>query len=163
MCIKTSVVAAACLAAAGAAHAAGTVEVSFDDSVPFTDAGIARYDKEATLQTLEQHLKALGQRHLADGQTLKVEVLDIDLAGRTRWLWGPAYEVRVMKDWVDPPRISLRYSLHADGRAIRSAEETVSDFGYLNRFTSRRFDGPLPHEKQMLDRWFRERFAEPRP
>jgi hypothetical protein len=161
MRLRTFAAASCWITAAVAAQAAGTVEVSFVDARHFSDAGIARYDEEANLRTLTGHLQALGQRHLADGQTLKIEVLDVDLAGRTRWLSSRADQIRVLRGLADPPRITLRYALQADGRVIRSAEETVSDLAYLDGVGSRFLDEPLPYEKRMLDRWFSERFAPP--
>ena len=64
----------------------------------FTDVGFATIDRERTLQSLTQHFEALGRR-LPDGQTLRVEVLDVNLAGEV-WPRGPS-EVRVLRGRAD--------------------------------------------------------------
>ena len=148
------------LAAAGAAHA-GTVTVSFTNSPSHRfAAGATPWEEQGNLQSLARHLESLGQRYLPAQQTLKIEVLDVDLAGEMRVGKRPSMrELRVAKGRADWPRITVRYTLESNGKVLRSAEETIADMDYTHHLSSSRGDEPLHHEKHMLDEWFRTRFA----
>jgi len=149
------------LVAAGAAHA-GTVTVSFTNSPShrFADAGATPWEEQSNLQSLARHLESLGQRYLPAQQTLKIEVLDVDLAGEMRLGKRPSVrELRVAKGSADWPRITVRYTLESNGKVLRSAEETIADMDYTHHLSSYRGDEPLHYEKRMLDEWFRTRFA----
>ena len=146
--------------AATTASAAGTVNVTFVDPERFYDAGNSKHDEPANLKVIEQHFKDLGQRYLPDGQVLNISVLDVDLAGYMKPLYGSAREVRVARGAADWPRIKVRYSLEAGGAPVKSAEETLADLNYGRHgqtylYTNR---DPLRYEKQMLDSWFQARF-----
>jgi hypothetical protein len=135
------------------------VTVSFPQPDKFTDAslnGPGRVGPDAPALTgLRQHLERLGQR-LPPGQTLRVTVLDVDLAGRYEpWrIDNPSLRVMTDSTW---PRLRLRYTLEQDGRVIAEAEETVSDLTYLTRARQARSGDRLFYEKAMLDDWFRQR------
>ena len=148
--------------ALGAAPAFAAVDVSFTDPERFTDIEASTLaDRQASLDVISRHLKRLGDRYLPASETLAIEVLDVDLAGRVRWT-RDARQIRVLNDRADWPSLRVRYTLSSGGKVIDSREETVSDMGYLigGRFAYE--SEPLPYEKRMLDRWFRERFADKR-
>ena len=147
------------LLAASVAQAAGTVQVSYVQPEQFADAGDARRDQEGNLRTLTRHLEALAGRHLGDGQTLRVEVLDVDLAGEVRPVLRLHQDVRVLKGSADWPRIKLRYTLESTGQAPRHGETTVADLAYLQRINRYHGNESLRYEKRMLDDWFSEQFA----
>ena len=150
------------LAAAGPAAAAGTATVTFVDPDRFTDAGQSRENPSerdlAVLRTeLEKHVEALAARYLGDGESLDIEVLDIDLAGR----FQPSArlnDVRIVRD-IDWPRLRLRSTLSRDGVAQRPVEERLSAPSFMmsiNRYSS---GDRLRYEKDMLDDWCRQRFG----
>lgn len=147
---------AAALATALSCRAAGLMEVNFVEPSKYIDAGSSAVDIERTTKALGEYLQSLG-RDLPDGQTLRIDVLDIDLAGWVRTT--PRADTRVLRGNADGPRIKLRYTLQADGRELAAGEETVADLYYLNP----RFRDPpqsnLPYEEQMLERWFEQRFG----
>ena len=152
-----------CLAAAAVSGAAaGTVTVSYVNAPGFADAGATAWEKDATLKALSEHLQALGQRHLPVEQALQVEVLDVDLAGELRPSRRAGQELRVVKGGADWPRIKLRYTLVADGKALLSGEERVVDMNYAAGLASQRNSDPLHFEKRMLDTWFKARLVERR-
>lgn len=138
-------------------QAAGTVELNWQDPVNFADAGRNVVDRERTLRLLGEHIQALGAR-LPDGQVLRLEVLNLDLAGEPRILrgWGMD-EVRVMGDLGDSPQIQLRYTLQAGGQTLATGNATLRNLGYL--FKPR--NGALAYEKHMVDQWFERTFAAP--
>ncbi len=153
--LRTPTLALTLSLAALCASAAGRVDVSFDEPRKFSDAGRSAIDTERTTQTLAEHLQRLGKR-LPDNQTLRVEVLDVDLAGRV--IPRPRADVRVLNGGADWPHIKLRYTLTADGRTLKSGEETLSDLNYLGT-PQRSADGNMPYETRMLTQWFEQRFG----
>lgn len=146
------------LSAAGAGHAAGVVDVSFVAPERYTDAGDDGRTRTDNLARLSDHLVRLGQRFLGDGQSLTIEVLDVDLAGRMKPVGGRG-ELRVVNGRIDWPRMSLRYRLEAGGRVLQSGAESVADVNYLVGASTRHDADPLRYEKAMLDGWFKAHFA----
>lgn len=146
--------------------ASAIVTVEFDSPGQFRDASLEdRYAVDAgepALQEISRHLQKLGERYLAPGETLTVEVLDVDLAGRFEPWRQRLHGVRIMNS-VTWPMIRLRYTLERDGRTKMSAEERVIDQVYLGRHRTYFSSDRLGYEKQMLDDWFRARFVEHRP
>jgi len=145
---------AACVTAA-----AGTVTVSFIEPEHYADAGPSRGEREQTLAALGLQMQRLGERYLTAGQSLAVEVLDVDLAGQMRPVGRVPIETRVMRGSADWPRMTLRYTLAGpDGPAVHG-EETIADMAYQMQFPRYARMDPLHYEMQMLDQWFRERFG----
>ena len=144
---------------AAAAQAAGTVQVSYVQPDKFADAANSRHEIDNTLRQLTGHFEALGQRYLADGQKLSIEVLDIDLAGEMRPFRRSLQDVRVLKGRADWPHIKLRYTFESSGQAPRSGEQDVSDMAYLQRIGHYGDSDPLRYEKRMLDEWFAAQFG----
>ena len=148
--------------AAGFASAAGTVSVSFIDASKYWDAGTTPWDEAANLVSLAEHLQALGKRHLREGEVLKIEVFDVDLAGTTRPWRGSASDMRIARGGADWPRIGLRYTLEVNGTPVRRAEESVINMNYTRGLVEARYSEPLYHEKKMLEKWFKASFVEGR-
>jgi len=145
--------------AAGAASAAGTVNVAFVDPEKYYDAGTTKLDVPANLKVIEEHLKYLGQRFLPEGQVLNISVLDVDLAGTVHPGRRSGNEVRIAKGGADWPRITVRYALESNGSPIKNGEEVVSDLSYGRHGPSTYSTlDPLHHEKWMLEGWFQARF-----
>jgi Protein of unknown function (DUF3016) len=138
------------------AHAAGTVQISFVKPENFADIRDRAYSREQNLKALEQIITSAAQPYVADGQTLKIEVLDVDLAGEVR-PGARAWDVRVMRGRADWPRITLRWRL--DGTTPRSGEAVVQDMAYLQHIPPAISDTALIYERRMLDEWFRKEFA----
>ena len=138
------------------------VSVAFRDPASFTDAGpLARVDPahDPALIVLKKHVEDLARRYLSPGESLQVEFLDIDLAGRFE-PWRPnASEVRIMRD-VTWPRMRLRYSLERDRQVVASAEESLVDLNYLLSNAAYFSSDPLRFDKALLDKWFARRFDE---
>ena len=141
------------------APARAEVQVTFTAPEKYVDASLQRDGaraRELTLRVIREHLVTLGGRYLAPTRTLKIEVLDIDLAGELEWWHGP-YDIRFLRShtW---PAIKLRYTLEESGQTIDSREELVSDLSYQMNVITRSGES-MPYEKEMLARWFRSRFA----
>jgi hypothetical protein len=152
--------AVALLSFAAPALASPRVEVVFVDRDQFTDASprsvlINERERDAALELLRRHLHALGTRHLGDTDHLKVEILDVDLAGEIEPWRSHARDVRVLRH-ATVPRIHLRYTLTRAGVAS-SGEERLAGLTYLAQASQCRTGEPLCYERLLLDRWFASR------
>lgn len=141
----------ALLASAAGASAAATVTYINPDKM--TDVPRFSSDRESMEMIFRDHLNQLASQ-LPAGQELKVEFIDIDLAGDV-FPRVPVRDIRVMKGRADWPRMHLRYSVEQDGKVLRSGDRELADANYL--MGSRSYNQDLyGHEKQMLDEWFRK-------
>ena len=145
--------------AAGSAGAAVTVNYVAPDK--FADVPYAAAERDVTLQTLTEHFNRLGSK-LAPGQDLRIDVLDVDLAGHLVPSVSQGGDVRVLGEMgSDSPRIRLRFSLEQDGRVITSGEARLSDANYLKHRVRYSDNESLRHEKVLLDQWFGQTFDAP--
>jgi len=154
-------VAAAVAGAAWPALAGGIVQVNFVKPDQFADIGRDSVDRSGNLKILQDHMTTWGAR-LPDGQALNVDVLDVDLAGEVRPTRRLS-DIRVLRGSVDWPRMTLRWSLVADGRTLKSGLDKLNDMAYLGRMAGLRQGHALAYDLRMLDDWFRERIAAPAP
>lgn len=144
------------------ASAQPIVEVVFVNPERYSDASPSRYvggedERDAALAELREHLRSLGAKYLKDGDRLRMEVLDVDLAGTFELSRSGKRDVRVMRE-AGVPQIDVRYTLSRGG-VQSSGQERVTDPAYLNNATRCRAAGPLCYEKLMLDNWFMRRFT----
>ncbi len=143
--------------AAGSALAAGKAEVSYLKPEKFSDAGRTPSDREETQKLLTAWLQKLAL-DLPDGQLLKVEVLDIDLAGEVRP--GRLHDVRVLRGSADWPRIHLRWALAGPAGAATSGDVQLADMAYLQGTSAgEAHNDNLFFEKRMLSKWFKATIA----
>lgn len=143
------------LADPGLAHA--SVTVTFVEPERFADVGFLPSDRREALDRLDAHLQAWGTRHLRDGESLAIDVLDVDLAGDVRP--GVRDNLRVLRGGTDGPRMHLRYEVRVGGRVIGQGEQRLSDPFYLQRHTSVRSDEPLFYERRVVDEWLATRIV----
>lgn len=153
---KISLLAAVLAAVGTQALAAGSTQVSYLHPEKFSDAGFGTFERNRTLRSLTEYFEVLAKR-LPDGQLLRVEVLDVDLAGEV-WPRTPS-EVRVLRGRADWPHLSLRYTVLDGSRTVRAGESHLADMNYLFGPPVDQRYGDLPYEKRMLDRWFNEQIA----
>lgn len=139
------------LIACGVASAAATV--SFVHPEKMTDVPHFSSDLESMEMIFSEHIDELAAK-LPAGQELKVEFLDIDLAGDV-FPRVAVRDIRVMKGRADWPRMHLRYSIEQDGKVLRSGERELADPNYLMNSSTFRNE-IYSHEKKLLDDWFRK-------
>jgi hypothetical protein len=159
MLSRTRLLVGSSLVAAACAAAAGTVDVSFVNAGNYWDSGTSIWDQSDNLKMLATHLQKLGQHWLPPGQVLKVEVLQVDLAGTVRPLRG-RNAVRVITGNADSPKMQVRYVLQAGGITLASGEEWVTDLDYTHGMVNPYHSESLYYEKRMLDKWFKKRFVD---
>ena len=146
------------------AWAAPNLSVVFVDPEKYSAASYSSpfsndQDRADVQRDIEQHLQLLAQRTLLPGDSLKIEVLDIDLAGRVEPLRSRiGSSVRVIRD-ISWPRMALRHTFTHGNQTTPSREERISDLNYLSSFNRYPSGDRLRYEKAMLDRWFKERFG----
>jgi Protein of unknown function (DUF3016) len=150
--------AAAAAFLSSAALAAGTVQVQFVEPDRYTDARDAHLRADHNLEALKRHIEQAAAPYVPDGQTLKVDVIDVDLAGDVRHGGRTLNDVRVLRGRADWPRIELRYALEAPGQAARNGQARIQDLAYQQRLAVRSGEA-LAYERRMLDEWFRREFA----
>lgn len=158
----TSAAAPAVTSVAAGQAAAPALTVEFVQPGQYVDAGdrIAGQADPEVLALIQRQLEKSAAQCLPPGQTLRIRVLDVDLAGdvdMSRRRFGES--IRVLRDraW---PRIDLAYTLTRGGLAGTELREQVSDSNYLMRLGVGRYDDArLPHERAMLARWFEASFC----
>jgi hypothetical protein len=137
------------------------VSVEYKDSKDFTDAsdrGLYGRASESVMKELSTHFQKEGAKYLKDGQTLEIEVTDIDLAGRFEPSRSPGLEdVRLMRD-ITWPRMQFNYSVKQDDEVVDSGEAKLSDMSYLTSSRPVGSNESMYYDKRMIDRWFRKHF-----
>jgi len=146
--------------ALGATPGVAKVTVMFVDPASFSDVGGLESDPSRNLSDIEAYLRSLGDRYLPPQVTLRIEVLDISLAGRSRQFSRATWPVRSMTGEADWPRFELRYTIASGDGASAPVDETVVDRNYLRRLEWRYQSLALPYEMRALEEWFKVRFAE---
>lgn len=139
------------LLASGAAWA--DVSVTFVKPEEFIDMPRSPIERERLQKDFAQYFASL-DKQLPAGQNLKIEVLDIDLAGQ---LWprrSGGEDIRIMRGGADWPRMHLRYTLEENGQVLRSGDDELSNMMYQQRMSRHSDSDPLRYEKQMIDEWF---------
>jgi len=148
---KPLLAAALALLASGAAWA--DVSVTFVKPEEFTDMPRSQIERERLQKDFAQYFASLNKQ-LPAGQNLKIEVLDIDLAGQ---LWprrSGGEDIRIMRGGADWPQMRLRYTLEENGQTLRSGDERLSNMNYQQRMGRHSDSDALRYEKQMIDEWF---------
>ncbi|PLY42964.1 hypothetical protein CSZ94_08890 [Janthinobacterium sp. ROICE36] len=133
-------------------------EVHFSKPDQFTDIPFNPQEREEVLKELSRHFEKLGAS-LPSGQNLKIDVTDVDLAGRENPSLRAGQDIRVMNGRVDWPRMRLHYVLEQDGKVLRSGDAALSDMSYLSRINHYFSNEKLRYEKLMIDDWYGDTFG----
>lgn len=136
-----------------ASTASAAVTVTYVNTEKMTDVPRFETDRKSMEINFREFFEELAKQ-LPAGQNLKVEILDIDLAGDV-FPRVPIRDVRVTKGSYDFPRIHLRYSIEQDGKVLRSGERELADRNYQLNVNSYRNE-MYNYEKQMLSDWFKK-------
>jgi len=136
--------------AAGAASA--DVSVRYIEPERFSDLPFAPWERDSVLKDLTEHFAKLGAQ-LPPGQNLRIEVKDIDLAGRE--YPNSTRDLRVIKsNGVDWPRIDLHYTIESNGQVLRSGDAQLRDMAFMDRVRHSNDGENLRYERRMIDDWF---------
>jgi hypothetical protein len=144
--------------AMAAGGAAAAVTVTWLAPEKYADVPRDSTARDSMMHDLTDHFTWLGTA-LPPGQDLRIEVLDIDLAGREEPSARVVRDVRVMRGGADWPRMRLRFSVEANGQVLKSGEAQLSDMDYMAKVSRYAEDEPQRYEKAMIDRWFEKTIA----
>lgn len=134
------------------------VTVVYGNPDRFTDAGDRNSDPVKIMKVLADHMKKVADQVVPAGTDVRIEVLDLDRAGRTRM--NLPTEIRVMTGRADPPCMDVRYTVTTQGQAAEPRKEQVCDVNYLRPLDPRDSENdPLVYEKRMVAEWIRQRFG----
>lgn len=156
--MRVSALALVAVLLSGAAHAAAdtTAHVTFANADRYVDATFewpkSEKNRAKVQDAVSKMFAKLADKYLAPGQSMTVEVTNIDLAGR---LEPMADDIRVMRS-VTWPRMQFAYTIHDNGSVVGSGEANLSDMNYLNGFNRYMGSDRLRYERQMLTDWFRK-------
>jgi Protein of unknown function (DUF3016) len=139
---------------------AAAINVSFDKSRRYADAGMSGDEAVSNVREIATYIAGIAKRDLPTDADLNVEILDVDLAGDRR-LVGRGVWIRHMDGTSDWPNIKVKFSLHVPGRAPMEAVDKISGEDYLMHGESLSYD-PMRYEKLMIDAWFKYRIVEGR-
>ncbi|MBD9638950.1 DUF3016 domain-containing protein [Ensifer sp. ENS07] len=140
-----------------------SVSVDFVHPEKFRDPDFRSFsERNRLISEFRGYFETLAGRYLKKGQALRIDVLDVRLAGQYE-PWRPYFDdVRILRDST-PPRFKLRYKLTEGGRVLAQGEEVVSDLNYLWTSSARTAMERHPYEKEMLRDWFRKRLVKLQP
>lgn len=118
-----------------------------------------RFNHIDYLAELKDYLVKRGEKILAPGQSLHVDITDIRLAGAYEPSSGAQSDhIRMMRD-IYPPRIDLDFQLtDRDGKVLREGKRVLRGLNYLQQGLSAagaRSGESLYYDKALLDRWLR--------
>ncbi|HEX9171088.1 MAG TPA: DUF3016 domain-containing protein [Telluria sp.] len=141
------------LLSAGSAAAAATV--NYVEPEHYGEMPFPSWERDDVFKELSAHFDRLA-RQLPPGQDLKVDVLDLRLAGHMR---RGARDIRIITGRADWPHMELRYAIESGGQVVTSGQSKLSDMTYMDRSNRYADSEPLRYEKRMLDDWFKKTLA----
>ena len=152
----------------GQAYSQAKVDVTWQNPEKYTDVRPSNESrtrfKERTFKQLDEYILELAET-LPEGQTLKMNVTNLDLAGQV-WpasfvgMGSGANDVRLIKS-IDIPRIAFSFELlGADGAVIQQGEQNLKDMSFQNRHNPFFSSENLRYEKNMIRMWFDEQFPQ---
>jgi len=138
---------------------AASSEVTWTDYKSYRDIhegnGGRKQFRERIFKDFEKHFAKLAAT-LPEGQTLQIDVTDVDLAGDTHV--GGIERMRIIKHMYSP-RMNFSYKLvDADGKVIQTDDVVVKDMNFMSGTSLKYRNKSLGYEKKMLDDWFEETF-----
>jgi hypothetical protein len=137
---------------------ADNVAVTFQDPDNFSDVRESHSQSNSTyyLDQLKECLQQTAARLVPAGQKLTITVIDVDLAGETRF--NIPDHIRIMTA-TTPPRVELKFQLvDAGGKVVREGERRLINLSYQNDLRRAGADEELYYDKQLLKDWVRDEF-----
>ena len=155
---------AACVGrAAEEAKPAAQISVTYVAPEKFTDVkdnytADSDRDRDRLLDELKSHIESAAKYYLAAGQTLEIQVTDVDLAGDFEPWRGMEFDhIRILKE-IYPPRMNLQFRLlDAQGKVLSEGKRRLQNLGYLMSVGMPTSD-PLRYDKELIRDWLRLEF-----
>jgi hypothetical protein len=142
------------------------VEVVYLEPQSFTDVrnGYTQTDsaRDFYLAEIRRYIEQRAAGRLAEGETFRVTITDVGLAGDYEARRPSVTNVRMIRE-VDPARIDLGFRLaRADGTVLAEGERRLRSTGYPVGVGIDPAD-PLRYEKVLLDDWLGQELPGSRP
>lgn len=139
---------------------AATVEVEWTEPDEYRDIYPGNENtkkfRERFFSEINDHLIKLAGA-IPQRFTLKINVTDVDLAGDVHA--GGINQVRIIKD-IYSPRMELSFELLDENKnVVHSGNEKLKDMAFMMSSNLKYRHRSFSYEKQMLDDWFDEKFA----
>jgi len=114
-----------------------------------------KHFRERTFKALEKHFSILAKQ-LPQGQLLKVEVTDIDLAGDVHH--GGIRQIRLVKE-IYFPKMKFSYQVvDVKNNELSAGQVDLKDMSFMMGSNLKYRNDSLGYEKKMLDNWFKKAF-----
>ncbi len=140
---------------------AGTSEVKWSDPDKYTDIRAGNehrgHFKSRIFKAFEEHFAKLSEK-LPEDQLLKIDVSNVDLAGDVRF--DSIDRIRVIKSLYIPRLVFTYEVINSDKSIEQSGSVNLKDMGFMIGAPLKYKHKPIPHEKRMLDKWFKKTFLE---
>ena len=109
-------------------------------------------------ETLTKNINKQAEKILKPGQTLQMQVTNLDLAGDMRPTFGATPgDLRIVKD-LYPPRATFSYSVNEGDKVIIAGDEKIIDMSFMNN--TRNFNNrPFQYETNLFDDWLQKTVA----
>lgn len=138
---------------------AAEVEIKWTEPDEYSDIHAGenhrKHFREQTFNNFDKHFSKLAGQ-LPEGQILKIEVTNVDLAGTT--FHSGINRIRVVKDMY-PPRMAFSYRLiKADNSIVLEGKADLKDMNFMMGKSLRYRNDSIGYEKGMLDNWFSSTF-----
>ena len=140
------------------------IQIVWEKPEKFTDTRSASMSaskhRKHIFEQLEAHMAKLSNT-LPKGQSLRLKVTNLDLAGRVEpgrftGLVNTMDDIRVVRE-IDIPRITFSYELFsAKGELIKEDNVKLKDMNFMRGPSIRAKDAPFAYEKRMLTQWFED-------
>lgn len=137
-------------------------KITLVDGKKFVDYELTHHSRSKSLQILEKDFlkvfNKLSSKYLKEGQSISVDVTNLDLAGDIRFNMGPTnQDIRIVKDG-SPIKLYFNFKVLAvDGSVLVEGEHRIREFLYLSSNLHRNKNrGNLTHFIPFLEKWFKK-------
>ncbi|GGQ32478.1 DUF3016 domain-containing protein [Shewanella litoralis] len=137
----------------------GVVKIEWQNPKEFRDIKTStelqsRFEKRL-FETLTKNINKQAEKSLKPGQTLHMQVTNLDLAGDMRPTFGATPgDLRIVKD-LYPPRATFSFTVNEGDKVIISGDEKITDMSFM--YNSHRFnDRPFQYETTLFTDWLQK-------
>ena len=138
---------------------AGVVKIEWQSPKDFRDikTSTERQSRFETrlFNTLTKNINKQAEKSLKPGQTLHMQVTNLDLAGDMRPTFGATPgDLRIVKD-LYPPRATFSYTVNEGDKVILAGDEKITDMSFM--YNSHRLnDRPFQYETTLFNDWLKK-------
>jgi len=143
-----------------AANLTSIAEVTFDKPESFNDfktqTAHNKLDKSRLMQELQQQINETAKRYLTNGEYLKINFLNIDMAG---YIYPSIDDIRTVRQDADKSLLVFNYTLlNKDGTVINEGKERLIKLNFSSmRHEAKRYkNSHFKYEMVMFSHWLKK-------